>query len=268
MRNLAFWGCDMAPDALEALCAGLAAMGRPTNTTNGSKIRLLSIAGEYAGSSASSLRAATPENALTREGCVLLGRALGSGSPHPYIHTLELERNAVGDHGVAALAEGLRACCSLRMLRLGHNAIGVAGAEALAALLVPPVTTPGAAYCALETLNLEGNPITHDGLAALLNALAKGSPLQALHAPRCAVARDASLMRLLAARFEACEALVALDLDGNAPLREEDVALLLPAAKARKGLQMLRLPMRGVSRETSGAITTLLLANVKKKGKP
>ena len=50
----------------------------------------------------------------------------------PHLQTLSLTECRIGDEGACALAEALRATCSLQVLRLERNPIGADGAAALA----------------------------------------------------------------------------------------------------------------------------------------
>jgi hypothetical protein len=79
-----------------------------------------------------------------------------------------------GDEEVAELCELLPLCASVKRLSLGDNAIGNAGAAALADAIA------GGALPTLERLLLKGNPIGEMGQAALAAAIRGGSRLNAL----------------------------------------------------------------------------------------
>ena len=90
----------------------------------------------------------------------MLGRALGAAAA---CSSFNLAGNAIGDAGAAALAAALRkgAAPKLEWIVLSENAIGDAGLAALAAALLE-----GAAP-KLERISLDGNPASAAAVLAL-----------------------------------------------------------------------------------------------------
>ena len=118
---------------------------------------------------------------------------------------LDLDRNQIGDRGLAALARCLsRRCVQLQVFNCEGNQVGDAGASALAAALQRGGATlevlslsnnaigdAGAAalskaltgLSSLATFGLSGNPVGEQGLSSLAAALAGGAAprLEELH---------------------------------------------------------------------------------------
>ena len=132
----------LGPDGAEAVAAGLAENQR----NHGNHIKLFQVAKAGTGNA----------------GGTALARAL---KDHAELRTIDLRGNELGDETMLALAETLGSTTSKRLevLRLDDNAIGDAGAGALAAALKPAVQ--------LETLILNDNKIGDAGVVALADAL-------------------------------------------------------------------------------------------------
>ena len=132
----------LGPDGAEAVAAGLAENQR----NHGNDIKLFQVAKAGTGNA----------------GGTALARAL---KDHAELRTIDLRGNELGDETMLALAETLGSTTSKRLevLRLDDNAIGDAGAGALAAALKPAVQ--------LETLILNDNKIGDAGVVALADAL-------------------------------------------------------------------------------------------------
>ena len=121
----------------------------------------------------------------------------------PQLEGIELKGSGIDDEGMVALCDGLGrgAAPSLRKFDVGYpyaggapgykNNIGPVGAEALAAALrrgAPPK---------LRALNLNGNPIGKQGMAALATPLRKLPALQTLSLANCDI-DDEAVATLLA----------------------------------------------------------------------
>lgn len=104
-------------------------------------------------------------NKIADEGAAALARALARGMP--VLRRLELEENAIGDPGMASLADAMRpgGAPGLAMLRIGFNQVGDVGMLALARAW----TEGGASQ--LHELHAASNCIGSTGLAALAEAL-------------------------------------------------------------------------------------------------
>jgi Ran GTPase-activating protein (RanGAP) involved in mRNA processing and transport len=132
-----------------------------------------------------------------------LGAALASSTTA--LAELSLTSCGGGAGGVEALCEGLRANKTLRVLDLGHNRIGDAGARAIGASLASNsvlaqlvlfrcgVQSDGAVALAeglrscraLEKLNLQYNLIGEAGIGAIASLLATHPSLASLHLGDC-----------------------------------------------------------------------------------
>ena len=146
---------QVGPDGVQRLMAGLEAGALPAVTMFQTTLMHMSDAG------ASELAAALCRGAL------------------PRLHTLNLNGNAIGDVGLAALARVLRRLPSLERLLLRRNPFGDKG---LAALVAPPPAagTPGAlpprtVLPKLKMLSLSETRIGDAGCAALVLALDSGA---------------------------------------------------------------------------------------------
>jgi len=110
-------------------------------------------------------------------GASALADALGRGAL-PRLKTLDLFRTAIGDAGLAALAPALRRMPTLELLAFDGNPLSD---EGLAALVAPPPPAgappaPASGVLAkLEKLSLEQTQITDAGCAALAAALESGA---------------------------------------------------------------------------------------------
>ena len=88
----------------------------------------------------------------------------------PSLTKLVLNESELGDAGLMALAPSLRRRPALKHLYLQKSYIGNEGVAALAA-----AAAPANDLRSIETLDLTGNQITHDGYAALAGALHDGA---------------------------------------------------------------------------------------------
>jgi len=105
----------------------------------------------------------------------------------PRLQQLDLGANRFGDAGVQVLCEGLGLCAalpSLIIIDLSNNNIRLAGAEAFAAAL-RRVALPK-----LAGVNLIGNPLGNQGVAALAAPLHQLPALQILYLTACAIGNE------------------------------------------------------------------------------
>jgi len=102
------------------------------------------------------------ENEVGWEGCAALGITLKAND---CLKALVLDCNPLGDEGVAALTDGLRWNCCLEVLSLEYCGIGAYGASALAQDVIANE------YCALKEVNLKGNSLGPEGVAAIADGL-------------------------------------------------------------------------------------------------
>jgi len=113
------------------------------------------------------------DNRLGPVACAALGESLMLGANRS-LTSLKLDLNAgIGDEGVVALCKGLRTNRTLKKLSLGYCAVGVDGAEALAAVIASPLS-------GLEHLNLMGNHIGAEGCAIIARAAQVSKTLREL----------------------------------------------------------------------------------------
>lgn len=123
-------------------------------------------------------------------------RAVGFGE----LRHLELAGNALGDAGALALAQALaaRRACALEALLVQACDIGSAGAHALVQALLAGASS--GAHGALASVNLSANPIGSDGgeaLCLLVQQLPVGAALRSVNASACQLDESCG-MRLLA----------------------------------------------------------------------
>jgi hypothetical protein len=158
-------------------------------------------------------------------------------APSPCLRVLQLSVNAIGASGLQQLLAGLAAAqaaggtsllAHLQVLDLGCNALGDAGAAALAQ------------YCSqlssLQLLGLSGNGIGADGARALFNCISGCSTSSAAGRPVHSRAGATHSSTATAARQQTLTALRVLQLGGNF-LGDAGTAAL---AAALPGLQQLR----------------------------
>ena len=106
-------------------------------------------------------------NYIGDEGIDALGKMLETNI---VMTDLSVKNNRIGNKGTIALAKSLQLNQALTTLDLQDNAIGSAGASALAKALSQPLHS-------VQTLRLEGNSVTADGLAALTSCVESSSAL-------------------------------------------------------------------------------------------
>lgn len=142
----------------EALLLGMANSG--LESVSASEIGLLP---QHATATAALLRSAPlqaldlAENDLGDEVCAAMAAAL----PQSQLSAVRLDSNSISSAGATQLAQaiaGLGDGCGLRLLSLADNAIDDTGAEALSRAVMP---------LADASCNLEGNPLSEQGIAAL-----------------------------------------------------------------------------------------------------
>jgi Ran GTPase-activating protein (RanGAP) involved in mRNA processing and transport len=119
---------------------------------------------------------------------------------------LNLAKHKVRDDGARMLAQNLSQNSTLEELDLRCNEVGIAGGEALAALLMQP-------GCALRTMNLASNRVNDDGALALGAALRRNKALAALDLSKNGICDDGLVA--IATGMETNDSLVDLRLWGN-----------------------------------------------------
>eukprot|EP00658_Telonema_sp_P-2_P033966 TRINITY_DN24839_c0_g1_i2.p1 TRINITY_DN24839_c0_g1~~TRINITY_DN24839_c0_g1_i2.p1 ORF type:complete len:325 (+),score=81.48 TRINITY_DN24839_c0_g1_i2:63-1037(+) len=102
------------------------------------------------------------ENERGWEGCAALWV---SCKANDHLKELVLNCNPLGDEGVAALTDGLRWNSCLEVLSLEYCGIGAYGASALAQDIIAND------YCVLKDLDLKGNGLGPEGVAAIADGL-------------------------------------------------------------------------------------------------
>lgn len=136
-------------------------------------------------------------SAIADDGCISLAQLLKFGSIH-YLELMDnritassmdalsdafaicplvsisIDFNDIGDDGVARLCSGLKLSKKLESLSLSYCNVGGRGAAELATHVLPNVTS-------LKNLDLQGNFIRNDGMAALGSALAENTCLESLN---------------------------------------------------------------------------------------
>jgi hypothetical protein len=185
---------------------------------------------------------------IADEGCISLAQLLKFGSVH-YLELMDnrmtsssmdalsdafavcplvsiaIDFNDIGDDGVARLCSGLKLSKKLESLSLSYCNVGGRGAAELATHVLPNLTS-------LKNLDLQGNFVRNDGMAALGAALAENTCLESLnlsdnsiedHVESVAAFRDGVLQNTT---------LQSINLGGN--LIGEDCAKLLAEMLASK----------------------------------
>ena len=142
------------------------------------------------------------ETVINDEAAVLIAEALAAQAP-PTVQHVDLQGNAIGDAGAAALAEVVAKSDVIVSLNLQWNDVGDAGAAALAEAIKHNTR--------LRLLGIFGNArVARDGLAALTAAAALNRTLKTLTVSFEAAGEDASAnFREVFARR--CRALPLLD---------------------------------------------------------
>jgi len=148
-----------------------------------------------------------PENDIGWEGINEIGLALKANN---CLKTLTLDYNPLGDEGAAALADGLRWNGCLDVLSLTYCGIGCYGAGALAQDVVANE------YCTLTELNLKGNELGPEGVAAIADSLKVNTSLQTLNLADCGMSNSAISRDAMREALWGHPTLTALDLNLNA----------------------------------------------------
>jgi hypothetical protein len=107
-------------------------------------------------------------------GASALAAALGRGAL-PRLQRLWLNSAAIGDAGLVALTPALRRRPALERLDLSGNPLGDEGLAALVAPPPPPAGAPTGVLTKLKQLNLSGTQVNDTGCAALAAALDDGA---------------------------------------------------------------------------------------------
>ncbi|CAG9460303.1 unnamed protein product [Pedinophyceae sp. YPF-701] len=178
------------------------------------------------------------------------GRAIGTAGAqligelvlpvHPKLRVVSLEYNLIGQGAMPAIAAGAAQSRSLRVLRLGGNALGAAGVAALTPALV--------GQSALEELDLTGDGSVDDEAAGHIAEVLKSSVLRVLCLASTGV-REAGAAALAAALESSC--LRELVLDGCAI--GDGGAEHLATALARNP-RLVRLSLGSVGVSVTGAV--------------
>ena len=147
------------------------------------------------------------ENDIGWEGANSIGLALKANF---VLKILNLNCNPLGDEGVAALADGLRWNGFLEVLHLQYCGIGCYGAGALAQDVVAND------YCRLTDLNLKGNELEPEGVAAIADSLKQNTTLTALSLADTGMGNDPISRDAMREALVRHPTLVSLDLNLNA----------------------------------------------------
>ena len=166
-----------------------------------------------------------------------------------------LRESELGDAGVSALADGLRAntASQVRVLDLASNSIGAAGAEKLSAVL----NDAGSGRCSIAKLDLSSNQLGSAGTQALMPSIKSNRSVTALSL------RDNDIDGAGASAIAACllknEAVSTLWLGKNKMNNEGVISVIdaLTEAKASK-IANLDLHKNNVSKPAMASITKLL----------
>eukprot|EP00964_Phaeocystis_antarctica_P094228 scaffold60977_cov69-Phaeocystis_antarctica.AAC.1 len=155
LKGLTLFEPTAGPDGVQRLAAGLGAGALPALT-------LLSINSMHVGDA----------------GASALSAALGRGAL-PRLKVLDLAKAAIGDAGLVALAPALRRRPDLQSLSLERNPLGDEGIAALVAPPPPPpagaLSPPTGVLTELKKLYLNNTQIADTGCAALGAALDSGA---------------------------------------------------------------------------------------------
>ena len=125
-------------------------------------------------------------NSIGPRGMAMLGGAMGGGYDPvrpgglPYLESLSLETNPLGDAGIQTLANSLSALPRLRSLEIQRTGCGDEGMRAIARAAMD-----AGALGELDTLYCHENAVGCDGVTALCEALKEGKlqSLGCLHLP-------------------------------------------------------------------------------------
>ena len=171
---------------------------------------------------------------------------------------LDFNDNALGDAGAAALAPALKPLSRLAYLRLPYNCIGTAGAAALAQSM-PALSN-------LTALDLCENPIGDAGAAALAPALSRLSQLVELSIG--SISMGAAGAAALAEPLKTLTTLTLLDLtneesEDDAQLGASGAEALAPVLRHLSHLADLRLCDNGIGAGGAAALAMHLVAATK-----
>jgi len=126
------------------------------------------------------------------------------------LKSLSLDYNPLGDEGIAALADGLRWNCFLENLSVSYCGIGCYGAGALAQDVIANE------YCKLTGLDLRGNELGPDGVAAIADSLKANLTLISLNLADTGMGNSSVSREAVREALQKHPTLTSLDLNLNA----------------------------------------------------
>jgi len=146
-----------------------------------------------------------------------------------HLTVLNLDCNPLGDEGIAALVEGLRWNGDLQQLSLQCCQVGLLGAGALAEDVIAND------YCAIRELNLKGNEMGPQGVAAVAQGVQKNKTLCSLNLANTGMSRDPSTRNALQEALAHHPAITSIDLDLNV-IGMEGALMLLEVLNTNKNI--------------------------------
>lgn len=147
------------------------------------------------------------ENDIGWEGANSIGLSLKANM---CLKSLSLDYNPLGDEGIAALADGLRWNCFLENLSVSYCGIGCYGAGALAQDVIANE------YCKLTGLDLRGNELGPDGVAAIADSLKANLTLISLNLADTGMGNSSVSREAVREALQKHPTLTSLDLNLNA----------------------------------------------------